>query len=148
MLIMLSWNLLFIDEVWSGKAIRDGSLDMAITNMQRIEIVRACCCVASADGVVTAEERAHLEKLAGSIGIGSASLNAMVDRAQRDKEFYRQQFGTLRDDPLVTLDILLDAAQAAGPVTESELKMLWALANQLGISQQDFSQRVEQALRK
>lgn len=121
---------------------------MAITNMQRIEIVRACCCVASADGSITSEERDHLRKLAESIGIGSASLNAMIDRAMRDKEFYRQQFGTLRDDPLVTLDILVEAARAAGPVTEPELKMLWGLASQLGISQQDFGQRIEQALKQ
>jgi uncharacterized tellurite resistance protein B-like protein len=121
---------------------------MAITNMQRIEIVRACCCVASADGSITSEERDHLRKLAEAIGIGSASLNAMIDRAMRDKEFYRQQFGTLRDDPLVTLDILVEAARAAGPVTEPELKMLWGLANQLGISQQDFAQRIEQALKQ
>jgi uncharacterized tellurite resistance protein B-like protein len=117
-----------------------------MTPTQRVEILRACCCVAGADGKTTAEELKHIKRLADSVGVGEASLNAMIARAERDSGFYRQQFNVLKADPLQCLDVLLKVATANGMVKESELEVLKGLAGQLDIGEQDFRSRVAAVL--
>ncbi len=113
-----------------------------MTNLQKVEILRASCCVASADGETTPDERARLKSLADAMGVGDASLQAMIDRATRDPEFYKTQFGMLRDEPLKTLDILIESALANGQIKPSELEVLKKLADRLSISDSDFRERI------
>lgn len=121
---------------------------MAITNLQRVEILRACCCIASADGETTDDERAGLKKLALTMGVGDASLQAMIDRATRDPEFYKAQFGVLRDEPINTLRILIESAMANGQIKQPELAVLKGLAERLGISDDDFQRTLREELER
>ena len=121
---------------------------MSMTNLQRVEILRASCCIASADGEISEAELAQLKKLAHALGVGDASLNAMMSRAQRDPDFYKTQFGVLRDEPIMTVDILLESVLADGEVREAEFNILKALAERLGVSDEDFRERVDQAVEK
>lgn len=118
---------------------------MSITPTQRVEILRACCCVAGADGEITADELAHVRTLAAAEGVGEASLTAMIERSERDPEFYKQQFNILREEPLFCLDVLLKVCVANGELKETELKVLKGLAKQLGISNEDLEERVKNA---
>ena len=121
---------------------------MSMTPAQRVEILRASCCVAAADGTTTAEEKSQLDKLADALGVGDASLTAMIERAERDSDFYKQQFGILKADPLECLDVLLESAVANGKIKESEFDVLKGLANQLEISEEDFRVKVAAAVKQ
>jgi uncharacterized tellurite resistance protein B-like protein len=115
---------------------------MKMTNLQRVEILRASCCIASADGETTTEERVQLKKLAHELGVGEASMQAMIDRAQRDPEFYKTQFGVLRAEPVKTIDVLMDSVLANGEIKDPEMKVLRSLADRLGVSESDFRERI------
>ena len=115
---------------------------MTMTPAQRVEILRACCCIAGADGEATGAEREHLVQLADNLGVGDASLNAMIDRAEKDPDFYQQQFRILKDDPLECMDTMLKVLTANGSIKDSELTVLKGLAGILGISDEDFQAKV------
>ena len=119
---------------------------MTMTPSQRVEVLRASCCIAGADGEITEGEMAQLLRLAKGVGVGEASLNAMIARAESDQEFHKQQFNVLKDEPLVCLDLLLKSLVANGTVKESEFDILKGLANQLEISEADFAERVNEAV--
>ncbi len=121
---------------------------MNMTNLQRVEILRASCCIASADGEVSEPELAQLKKLAHALGVGDASLTAMMNRAKRDPDFYKTQFGVLRDEPVRTIDILLESVLANGDVNEPEFVVLKALAERLGVKDDEFRERISLAVAK
>ena len=119
---------------------------MSMTPTQRVEILRASCCIAGADGTATPDELQHIYKLANAVGVGEASLNAMLKRAESDPNFFRQQFNVLKAEPLQCLDVLLQVAGANGQLKESELRVLRGLASQLEISDDVFQQRLAQSI--
>ncbi len=119
---------------------------MKMTNLQRVEILRASCCIASADGETTDAERTQLEKLAKTMGVGDASLQAMINRAQTDPAFYKMQFGLLRAEPLKTMEILMETVLANGEIKESEFGVLKGLAERLGIGESDFREQIRLAM--
>lgn len=119
---------------------------MSMTPTQRVEILRASCCIAGADGETTADELQHIKQLAAAVGVGEASLNAMMQRAETDPEFYKQQFNILKAEPLECLDVLLQVTVANGTIKESEFDVLKGLANQLDINEDDFRSRVTNAI--
>ncbi len=119
---------------------------MTMTPMQRVEILRASCCIAGADGETTSDEMAHLRSLADSVGVGDASLTAMIERAERDPEFFQQQFRVLKEEPLTCLEVLIQTTLANGSVKESEFEILKGLATMLNIGDEDFRQKVSAAV--
>ncbi|MDG2012621.1 MAG: TerB family tellurite resistance protein [Pirellulaceae bacterium] len=120
---------------------------MSMTPTQRVEILRACCCVAGADGEITPDELELIRNLASAEGVGEASLTAMIERSEGDAEFYKQQFNILKEQPLFCLDVLLQVCIANGKVKKTEFHVLKGLAKQLDISSEDFEERVENALK-
>lgn len=113
-----------------------------MTKAQLVEVLRACCCVAAADGETSPDEMAHLQRLADDQGVGSASLTAMIDRAERDPDFYKQQFNILKDEPLVCLDSILELCMANGTIKESEFNVLKGLAEILEVNDEDFRKKL------
>ena len=106
----------------------------------KVEILRAACCVAGADGKTTEEELKLLLTLAKEIGVGQASLTAMIERAETDPDFHRNQFGILKAEPTQTLAILFQIATSDGQVGESETDVLRNLANNLEVPSEIFEQ--------
>ncbi len=119
---------------------------MEITRAQQVELLRASCCIAGADGETTEGEFELLKQMAHKLGVGSASLDAMIDRAESDQEFYQQQFGILKENPLECLDYLIRVVVANGQIKESEFTVLRGLANKLDVSQGEFETRVTDAV--
>lgn len=111
--------------------------------MEKVEILRACCCVTGAGGTTTAQERAVLKKLAGQIGVGQASLEAMISRGETDPDFFREQFQVLKSDAQQTMTILIEAAICDGELTSDESTMLRELSGNLGMTPQDFQQLID-----
>ncbi len=120
---------------------------MRMTPTQQVELLRACCCIAAADGETSDEEVELLKKIARRFGgVGRASLEAMISRAESDPDFHRQQFDILRASPLECLDVLLQITVANGQIKENEFEILKSLAGKLAISEDDFQQRVQAAM--
>lgn len=90
----------------------------------------------------------HIRKLANAVGVGEASLNAMMKRAETDPEFYKQQFKILKSDPLECLDVLIQVSLANGTLRESEFEVLKGLANQLEIQEEDFRIKITDAVKQ
>ena len=119
---------------------------MNMTPTQRVEILRACCCIAGADGETTTDELTQIKQLAAAEGVGEASLNAMIERAEKDPDFYKQQFKILKAEPMACLDALLRISVANGLFKKSEQRVLRGLAQQLEIDEADFNAKVSTIL--
>lgn len=115
-----------------------------MTPAQRIDLLRAACCVANADGSASESEMILVKKLIKEVGVGRASVEAMMDRAKIDPTFCEDQFKILKSDPSDTMLALLQVAMADGELTEEEIRVLQALANNLEIPTDVFDQLIAQ----
>ena len=116
-----------------------------MTPLEQVALLRAACCVAGIDKEISAPEEAVIRRLASEVGVGKASLEAMMDRATRDQEFYKEQFRAFKSDPQQTMAGLLEVALADGPISDEEVGVLSELANRLEIPPavfQELMQRV------
>ena len=106
----------------------------------KVEVLRACCCVAGADGKCSEAEMALLQRMAKEIGVGQASLEAMINRGESDESFYQQHFQILKAEPSQALAILFQVAGADGVLVDDEVEVLNGLANNLGVPPEIFDQ--------
>lgn len=114
--------------------------DAMMTPMQKVDVLRAACCVAGIDGKPNEAERVVIDKLAAEVGVGAASLQAMVDRGATDPSFHEEQFRVLKADPKQAMAALLEVAMADGKVTENEVGVLRALSGKLNVPEEVFEQ--------
>jgi len=112
-------------------------IDM-MSPIQRVELLRAACCVAAADGEVSEHEFALLRQLASEVGVGKASFQAMVDRALRDPEFSRSQFVFFNENRGDCIAALMQIAVSNGRISEDEENVLRILAANLQVPQDVF----------
>ena len=111
-----------------------------MTPMQKVDVLRAACCVAGIDGTPNPTERKVIDKLAADVGVGQASLEAMIQRGATDPNFHEEQFRVLKSDPQQSIAALLEVAMADGKITENETAVLRALAGKLSIPDETFEQ--------
>jgi tellurite resistance protein len=112
--------------------------------IQRLDILRAACCVAGIDGDANEAQAAVLNRLAREVGVGKASLGAMIERAETDKTFHEEQFKVLEFEPKTTMATLLEVALADGELSASEADVLRILAGRLKIDSGMFEQLLDQ----
>lgn len=110
--------------------------------MTHIEILRAACCIAGIDGKVCEKERVMLQKLANHAGAGQASLNAMIERAEKDPNFYEEMFDSLRMDAEASMRALLCTAAADGHVSADQRIIMGIFAQRLGMDEQRYDKLV------
>ena len=115
--------------------------------IQRLDILRAACCVAGIDGEANEAEAAVLKRLAREVGVGKASLDAMVERAETDSTFHEEQFKVLEFEPKTTMATLLEVALADGQLSESEADVLRILAGRLKIEPAMFERLLAEVQR-
>ncbi|MEX2672609.1 MAG: TerB family tellurite resistance protein [Phycisphaeraceae bacterium] len=115
---------------------------MSITE---VELVRAACCIAGLDRDVSDAERPLLKKLANAAGVGKVSLEAMIERARTDQDFYREQFDILKPEPDRAIRSLVQVAMADGEISQSERIILRHFAEQLGVDQEAFERLLSKA---
>ena len=116
--------------------------------MEKVEVLRAACCVAGVDGDVSADEREFLEKLAEEVGVGRASLRAMIEQAEQDKKFWKEHFRVLKTDPKQTMEILFRVACTDRRLRKYELAVLKRLARRLDVSDKQFDAWVKQLVNR
>ena len=117
-----------------------------MTAMAKVEVLRAACCVAGADGKVDDSERNLLVELADRVGVGEASLNAMILRAETEKDFYEKQFQVLKSDPDATMRTLIRVAGDNRKIDPSEVEMLRHFASRLGMPEDRYSSVAQSVL--
>ena len=69
-----------------------------ISLMEQVDVLRAACCVAAADGEVTDAEAVVIERIAKKAGVGGASREAMLEMALTSPKFLESQFRFLMRD--------------------------------------------------
>ena len=112
--------------------------------MRRIEILRAACCFAGAEFTIAEAEKPLLDRLAREAGVGFASLEAMMERATQNEDFYREQFRVLSADPKMTMTLLFKVAISDRQLDPQEIKILKFLATQLEVSDDQFERWLQQ----
>ena len=113
-----------------------------MTPMQRVDVLRAACCVAGIDGTPGESERKIIEKLAADIGVGQASMEAMIARGATDPKFHEEQFRVLKASPQESIASLLQVARADGKLSQNETAVLKSLSDKLGIDDDTFAQLI------
>ena len=111
-----------------------------MTPMQKVEVLRAACCVAGIEGNIQECELPLLQKIAKEVGVGKASLDAMMDRAKSDPEFHNEQFQILKSEPQKCMATILQVAMCDGEVTEAEAAVLKALSQKLNVADDVFNE--------
>ena len=116
--------------------------------MARVEILRAACCIAGLDRTICEKERPMLQRLADFAGVGTVSLDAMMQRAERDQDFYKEQFKILKADPEATITSLFCVACADGDLTQDQRIILRHFADRLGLDEPRFNRILDAAEKK
>ncbi len=106
--------------------------------MAQVDIVRAACCLAAIDGRIGQRELGVIRRLAAKVGLGEASLSAILDRARTDTDFYQQQFNVLQADAKTTVKLLFAVAVVDGQLRQEERILLHHFAMKLGMTQEEF----------
>lgn len=119
-----------------------------MTAMAKVEVLRAACCIAGADGNVDENELVLLKRLAAGVGVGFASLNAMVSRAEVEKDFYKKQFEVLKTDAMATMQTLVEVAGADDKLIAEEIEMLRHFAKRLEMDADAFREVTQPLLAK
>jgi tellurite resistance protein len=112
--------------------------------MEDLELLKAAIAVAVADGELRRSEMGVIKGLAARIGVGRASLDAMLGAAEAGE--------SIADNILIqsprrarsALELLVAEARIDGEVSEEERSLLVHIATSLGITGSDF-QAVYQA---
>ena len=99
--------------------------------IQKLDILRAACCVAGIDGEANEAQTVVLNRLASEVGVGKASLEAMIARAETDQSFHEEQFKVLKFEPKTTMATLLEVALVDGEISAAETDVLRILAGRL-----------------
>ena len=113
--------------------------------LDKVEVLRAACCMAGLDGAIHEKELAIIQKLAAEAGVGAASLKAMMDRAKADPKYFEQQFRFLRGNPDESMKTILRVALADGALHQNERVVLDVFAKKLGLSDARYQQLIAAA---
>ena len=114
-------------------------------SMSKVDVLRAACCIAGIDEHIDDHELRMLRKLAEHVGVGNASLDAMMHRARTETDYYEDQFNLMCDDVDHALKVLFSVAVVDGELGDAERIMLQHFAALLGMTDARFDQLVRAA---
>ncbi len=103
-------------------------------HMADMELLSAACCIVALDGQVHEREMKVIKAIAERAGVGDFYLSSLLDQAERDKDFYQQQFRIALGDPIKTMRNLLIVSAADGKVARDELAVLHHFCDKLGLA--------------
>jgi len=111
--------------------------------MHDVQVLRAACCIAAADGEVDEREMHFLQHLREKAGVGAKSFEAMIEMARSDPRFYEQQFDIILRDKEETIRTLFEVAAADGDVSANERTVLQYFAQKIGLPDDEYDRIVE-----
>jgi tellurite resistance protein len=115
-----------------------------MTDLEKLELLRAAVAVAAADGEILRCEKGVLEGLAARVGVGRASFEAMVSAAVGGERPVPDVLIRSPEKARIALELLVAQARLDGEISDEERELLFHLATRLGITGDDF-QTVYQA---
>lgn len=108
-------------------------------DLERLELLKAALVLALADGHISKPELGVVFGLAARVGVGKASLEAMLERArQGDTNIADQIVMQSPESARTALELLVAQARLDGRITEPEREILVRIATRLKISGEDF----------
>ena len=108
-------------------------------DLERLELLKAALAIASADGHMSKPELGVVLGLAARVGVGRASLEAMMDRIQRgDTSIADQIVMQSPESARTALELLVAQARIDGRITDPEREILVRIATRLNITGEEF----------
>lgn len=105
-----------------------------------LELLNAVLALALVDGNLSSGEKGIIQGLAARVGVGEVSLNAMIDRARREPEMYKDLRIADRRKARRVMVLLVAQARIDGEISEEERELLVRISMQLGIDTEEFGQ--------
>ena len=117
-----------------------------MTYREKSELFRALLAVAGIDGKFTRAEQGLLHGLAERVGIGAASLDAMMERAVREPDLKVSLCSRTLRQPAKALEMLVAAARIDGEIIEDERQLLLHVAETMKLPPEAFTAAFERGL--
>jgi hypothetical protein len=117
-----------------------------LTYGENSELFKAVLAVAGIDGKVTRAEQGLLGGLAERVGVGAASLNAMMAAAAREPDLKSKLFSRSMREPVRAMELLVAAARIDGEISEEERQLLLHVAETLKLPPEAFAGAFERGL--
>ncbi len=111
-----------------------------MTDMEKLELLKAALVVAAADGSISRAETGLIMGLAVRAGVGQASLQAMIDAAQRGEQPDPRILMQSPRSARTALELLVAQARINGEITDSERDVLVRIAARLRITGDEFNE--------
>ena len=103
------------------------------------ELLKAALAMAAVDGKISGSERALIKALAQRAGVGSVSLDAMIEQAKESPAKHDELFGRVIKDSERAMQLLVAAAHIDGHISAKERNLLVDISFVLGISAERFN---------
>lgn len=109
-----------------------------MNDLERLELLKAAVAVAAADGEYRQSEMGVIEGLAVRVGIGRASLEAMMTSADRGDSLAYDIVMRSKKSARTAIELLVSEARIDGEITEKERSLIAWIATRLGIKGDEF----------
>lgn len=117
-------------------------------DMEKLELLKAALAVAAADGQMRRSERGVIEGLAARVGVGQASLDAMMVSAERGDSLAYDIVMKSPKSARIALELLVGEARIDGEIAQKERALLAWIASKLGIKGDDFENVYKAGIRR
>jgi len=107
-------------------------------DLEKLELVKAALAVAAADGEIRRSEMGVVMGLAARVGLGQASLDAMLASAERGDSLAYDIVMRSEKSARTALELLVAEARIDGEITEKERGLIAWIGTRLGIKGDAF----------
>ena len=107
-------------------------------SMEEREVLKAAMAVAVADGRITRSEMGVLKGLAARLGVGNASLDAMLEVAREDQSQADNILIRSKERARAALELLVAEARIDGDISFEERDVIVRIASSLDIVGDEF----------
>jgi tellurite resistance protein len=111
-----------------------------MTDLERLELLKAALAVAAADGELCRSEMGVIKGLAARVGVGEASLDAMVAAARRGDSLSVHVAIQRPKAARTALELLVGQARIDGEISPKERALLVWIAARLNIAGPEFDE--------
>ncbi len=119
-----------------------------MANMEELELLKAAIAVALSDGELRRSEKGIVEGLALRVGVGRASLDAMIDAARHDDSTADNILILSKERARSALELLVAEARIDGDISNEERAVLVRIAMALGITGDAFQAIYQAGIRR
>ncbi|MHC4445033.1 MAG: hypothetical protein ACYTF1_18940 [Planctomycetota bacterium] len=115
-----------------------------MTDIEKLELLKSALLVAVADGKLKHSEMGVVMGLAARVGVGRASLEAMIDAANDGRMGHDDILMRSSRSARTALELLVAQARIDGEITDAEREVLVLIGSRFNITGEEF-QKIYQA---